>query len=279
MPELPEIETICNHLKLSIMNHNIEQVIVRKASLRWPINLELNKILQNNTIKNIYRRAKYLLIKCYNPYNSSHGHLIIHLGMSGKLSILDKSIPITKHDHLDLVLQNNTVLRYNDPRRFGAILWTNTNPLKHHLLKNLGPEPFDPLCTASYLLRKANRKTLSIKQFIMDNKIIVGVGNIYANEALFKSKIHPLSVTKNLKLTHMQKLITAIKKILRQAIEQGGTTLKDFFDPTGKAGTFSQTLQVYSKANQSCKICNTKIRQIKLGQRSTFFCEKCQVII
>ena len=161
MPELPEIETICKSLQTTIINHQIKQIIIRKDTLRWPINPELNKILQNKTIKNIYRRAKYLLLNCYNKKDDNSGHLIIHLGMSGKLSIVLKHSKnyniIDKHDHVDLILQNDTIIRYNDPRRFGSILWTTDNPLKHNLLVNLGPEPFDASFTARYLLKKANK--------------------------------------------------------------------------------------------------------------------------
>ncbi|MGD0465091.1 MAG: bifunctional DNA-formamidopyrimidine glycosylase/DNA-(apurinic or apyrimidinic site) lyase [Gammaproteobacteria bacterium] len=280
MPELPEIETICKSLQTTITNHQIKQIIIRKDTLRWPINPELNKILQNKTIKNIYRRAKYLLLNCYNKKDDNSGHLIIHLGMSGKLSIVPKHSKnyniIDKHDHVDLILQNDTIIRYNDPRRFGSILWTTDNPLKHNLLVNLGPEPFDASFTARYLLKKANKILLPIKQFIMDNKIVVGIGNIYANEALFKANIHPMNATKNLNLLKFQNLITAIQQTLKTAILQGGTTLKDFFDPNGKPGYFSQNIQVYGRANQPCLTCNTIISQVKLGQRSTFFCKNCQ---
>ena len=281
MPELPEVETICKSLQTTITNHLIKQVIIRKDTLRWPINPALNQILQNKIIKNIYRRAKYLLLNCYNNKNYSSGHLIIHLGMSGKLSVLQKHSKnydiIDKHDHVDLILQNDTIIRYNDPRRFGAILWTTDNPLKHNLLVNLGPEPFDATFTARYLLKKAKNTLLPIKQFIMDNKIVVGIGNIYANEALFKANIHPMSITKNLNLIKLQNLIIAIQQTLKTAILQGGTTLKDFFDPYGKPGHFTQTIKVYGRANQPCLICNTIIEQIKIGQRSTFFCENCQL--
>lgn len=279
MPELPEIETICRYLQQTITNYCIKQVIIRKTSLRWPINPELNKILQDCIINRIYRRAKYLLIDCYNKVTNHNGHIIIHLGMSGKLSIVGPKTSVTKHDHIDFVLQNNTILRYNDPRRFGAIIWTTINPLEHNLLSHLGPEPFDSIFNANYFFEKAKKKNLTIKQFIMNNKIVVGVGNIYANEALFTSKIHPISITKNLTLIQIKTLITAIRKILKQAILHGGTTLKDFFDPTGTPGTFSKTLQVYGRVNKSCLVCNTIIEQIKLGQRSTFFCKKCQPVI
>lgn len=278
MPELPEIETICTNLQQSISNYTIEQIIIRNPSLRWPINPHLSNILQNSVIKHIYRRAKYLLIACYNK-NSGESHLIIHLGMSGKLSVVNQSTPVIKHDHVDFVLREGVVLRYNDPRRFGSVLWTNNNPLEHNLLAHLGPEPFDPIFNAKYLFNQTKNKNVLIKQLIMNNKIVVGVGNIYANEALFRAKIHPLSISKNLSLLHLKNLVMAIRSILKQAISKGGTTLKDFFDPTGLPGTFVNTLKVYGKANQNCLVCNTKISQVKLGQRSTFFCDNCQFIV
>ena len=281
MPELPEIETICKSLQSTITNQQIKQVIIRKSTLRWPINPKLNQILQNKIIKNITRRAKYLLINCYDQKNISCGYLIIHLGMSGKLSIIPKGTKnyniINKHDHVDLVLHNNTILRYNDPRRFGAILWTTDNPLKHKLLIHLGPEPFDPIFTAKYLFKKATKITIPIKQFIMNNKIVVGVGNIYANEALFAAKIHPFTPTNKLSLTKIQNLTIAIKRILTAAILEGGTTLKDFFNTDGKPGYFAQTLKVYGRSNKPCVNCSTIISQIRLGQRSTFFCGTCQL--
>ena len=278
MPELPEIETICNYLKTAITDCKIEQVVVRKSSLRWPVDNRLSNILQNSIIKRVYRRAKYLLIDYYNNKKTVNGHLIIHLGMSGRLSIVNKATPAKKHDHIDFILHNGRILRYCDPRRFGAVLWTNNNPLEHKLLAHLGPEPFDPLFDAKYLFEKSKRTNLSIKQFIMNNKIVVGVGNIYANEALFAAKIHPLSVSKQLTLLHLKSLVIAIRKILKQAILQGGTTLKDFFDPTGSSGKFFNNLKVYGKSQQACLVCNTIIKQIKLGQRSTFFCHNCQII-
>jgi formamidopyrimidine-DNA glycosylase len=276
MPELPEVETVCQSLKKIAINQQIQTIIIRQYSLRWPINPKLEKILANITIKNIYRRAKYILIDCY------IGCLIIHLGMSGKISILSKqSINyniITKHDHYDIILNNNIIIRYNDPRRFGAMLWTEDDPSRHNLLINLGIEPFDPKFNAKYLFNKAKKTLSPVKQFIMNNKIVVGVGNIYANEALFEACINPASLAKNINLNQLNYLVKAIKKILKIAIAQGGTTLKDFFDPNGTPGYFVQSLKVYGRTNQPCLTCRAHISQIKLGQRSTFFCEFCQPI-
>lgn len=277
MPELPEIETICLDLQKKIINTTITKTIVRQKSLRWPINPKLPKILINYKILAIKRRAKYLLISCYNKKLNKHGTLIIHLGMSGKLIITEQVNTFKKHDHVDFILDNNIILRYNDPRRFGAILWTNKDPLTHKLLINLGAEPLDLRVNANYLLNKALNKNLSIKKFIMHNKIIVGIGNIYANEALFAAKIHPNTMAKKLDLNQMNKLLMAIRNILNIAIQQGGTTLKDFFSPNGQTGKFVNELKVYGKNKQACLECNTIINQLILGQRSTFYCPKCQI--
>ena len=278
MPELPEIETICNYLNCNIKGLLIKKVIIRQNSLRWKIPQQLSTILINQKISKIYRRAKYLIIDCYNKLDNYQGSLIIHLGMSGRLIVTSNNSIIQKHDHVDFILNNNTILRYNDPRRFGAILWTQKSPYEHYLLNKLGPEPFDTLLNAQYLLEKAKKqRTLSIKQFIMNNKIMVGVGNIYANEALFAAKINPTSLAKNLTIQHMEIILKSIRKILLQAIKQGGTTLKDFIIPNGQMGKFVNMLKVYGKNNLPCSSCNTEIIQLILGQRSTFYCPKCQI--
>lgn len=276
MPELPEVETVCIALNKQIINCRIKKIIIRQPQLRWPIDPNLTEILPNKMITSINRRAKYLLI------NLEIGYLIIHLGMSGKIIILTEHNVnyhnINKHDHVDIILDNNTILRYHDPRRFGAILWTTQDPYRHKLLSSLGPEPFDPIFSAKYLLNCANNKVMPIKQFIMTNQIVVGVGNIYANEALFIAKINPLKITKNLNRSEFIILIKSIKKILKQAIEQGGTTLKDFLNINGQPGYFAQTLKIYGKAKQPCLVCNTIIEEIKIAGRSSFFCTTCQPI-
>ena len=279
MPELPEIETIFNYLQRTINNNIIEQVIVRQFTLRWPIDNKLGFFLKNSLINRIYRRAKYLLIDCYKQKTNHYYHLIIHLGMAGKLTVVNNDVVHNKHDHVDFKLHNGKVLRYTDPRRFGSITLTNTNPLQHFLLINLGPEPFDVNFNAKYLLKKAYNKRLSIKQFIMDSKVVVGIGNIYANEALFAAKIHPLSTVKNMSLLQFKLLVKNIKKTLKEAILQGGTTLRDFFDPSGSKGKFINALKVYGKSNQSCTVCSHQIKHAKLGQRSTFFCNNCQLLV
>lgn len=277
MPELPEIETICQQLQHLIVNSSIIATIMRQKILRWPINPKLPKILINYQITSIKRRGKYLLIFCYNQNLNKHGNLIIHLGMSGKLIIANKLDPLQKHDHVDFILDNGMILRYHDARRFGAIIWTHKDPLTHKLLINLGAEPLEPAIDASYLFNKAANTNLSIKQFIMNNKIIVGIGNIYANEALFAAKIHPKTIAKKLNLCQMEQLLISIRNVLNAAIKQGGTTFKDFLNPYGQIGNFVNHLKVYGRHNQACLDCNNIINQLNLGQRSTFYCPVCQI--
>lgn len=276
MPELPEVETVCRALNKQIINERIKKIIIRQHNLRWPIDRNLTNILPNKIIKAIHRRAKYLLV------NLELGHLIIHLGMSGKITIFKEQDinynNINKHDHIDIILDNNVIIRYNDPRRFGAILWTIEDPYQHKLLINLGLEPFNPLFSAKYLLQQAQNKLTPIKQFIMNNQIVVGVGNIYANEALFAAKINPLRRAKELTISEFAILIKAIKQILKTAIEQGGTTLKDFLNINNQPGYFVQSLKIYGRSKQSCLVCNTIIQETKIAGRSSFFCTNCQPI-
>lgn len=270
MPELPEVETVCRSLISSILKQPIVTVIVRQFKLRHPIPKNLPKILRGKFVEKISRRGKYILL------GTKTGTLIIHLGMSGNLQIKPQNHPIIKHDHVEIILNNNLALCYNDPRRFGAILWTNQDPLKHPLLKKLGPEPFAKEFTAAYLFDQAKSSQGPIKQFIMNNHIVTGVGNIYANEALFAAKINPLQKAKQLSLCSWQTLVKEIKKLLRRAIKYGGTTIKDHQDSHGKKGSFQNKLKIYGRANQPCYNCNTKLTRIKIGQRSTIFCPQCQ---
>ena len=270
MPELPEVETTLRGISPYIEKQTITKVIVRQHSLRWPIPVNLSTTLVNKTIIGIERRAKYLLLK------TSDGALIIHLGMSGHLRILSQSLPANKHDHVDLEFQNKKILRFNDPRRFGAFLWVDGNPLNHALLKHLGVEPLTKELTGRYLWQIAQNRKVSIKSFLMDNKVVTGIGNIYATEALFDAKIHPLAMANSLSIERLSRLTQSCKKILKQAIKRGGTTLKDFIHSDGKPGYFANQLKVYGRAGLSCLICNTTLHFIKIGQRSTVYCNKCQ---
>lgn len=273
MPELPEVETTLRGITPHILNQTIRQVIVRQAKLRWPIQSDINQLVRGKTVHSITRAGKYLLL------TTQTGTMIFHLGMSGNLRIFTASTSPKKHDHVDIVFSNQVILRLNDPRRFGAFLWTTNDPRKHVLLAYLGPEPLSKQFSAKYLWALAQKRKVPVKAFIMDSKTVVGVGNIYANEALFDARIHPHQLACSISLLQYTALIKSIKKILRKAIQQGGTTLKDFVDSTGKPGYFSMQLKVYGKSRRPCVQCKTEIEETRLGQRSTFYCPLCQKLI
>jgi formamidopyrimidine-DNA glycosylase len=268
MPELPEVEVSRLGISPHLVGATVKSIDVRTPKLRWPIPYEL-KLLEGQVIRRISRRAKYLLLEV------DQGTAIIHLGMSGSLRILDAPIEPGKHDHVDLFLTSGKVLRYNDPRRFGAWLWADKGEW-HPVLENMGPEPLTDAFDADYIAKRAVAKRVTIKQFIMDNKHVVGVGNIYANESLFLSRILPTREAGSLSLSEWQQLVEVIKVVLAKAIEQGGTTLKDFAQADGKPGYFAQQLLVYGRAGEACFECGGLIREQKIGQRNTFFCSVCQ---
>jgi len=270
MPELPEVETTRCGIAPHIENNTITKVIVRNRNLRWPIPTGLNSKLNQQKIISVTRRAKYLLI------NTNIGSLIIHLGMSGSLRILQGNEVVEKHDHFELQFKDGLCLRLRDPRRFGCVLWTKDDPRQHKLLLNLGPEPLDKAFNAEQLFEKSRKRKTTIKQFIMDAKIVVGVGNIYASESLFLAAIKPTRLAGKITKQNAKDLTAAIKKILKQAIKQGGTTLKDFKSSDGKPGYFQQKLKVYDRKNEPCTQCKKRIKQVTLGQRSTFYCSYCQ---
>ncbi len=270
MPELPEVETTCRGIKPHIKDNTISKVIVRNRSLRWPIPTGLNNKLKQHTVTDVYRRSKYLLIK------TDTGTLIIHLGMSGSLRILDSTAAVEKHDHFELQFENGICLRLRDPRRFGCVLWEKNDPLQHKLLVKLGPEPLTDAFNAELLYEKSRKRKTSIKQFIMDANIVVGVGNIYASESLFLAGVHPKRLAGKITKKNATDLTAAIKKILKQAIKQGGTTLKDFTSSEGKPGYFKQELKVYDRKAEPCVNCGKAITQAVIGQRSTFYCTHCQ---
>ncbi|MDH5484527.1 MAG: bifunctional DNA-formamidopyrimidine glycosylase/DNA-(apurinic or apyrimidinic site) lyase [Gammaproteobacteria bacterium] len=270
MPELPEVETSRRGIQPHVINKPISDVIIRQKKLRWPIPARLKTELINQTFHSVERRGKYLLLQ------SGKGCLIIHLGMSGSLRITDTSRAPEKHDHFDILFNDKTILRLRDPRRFGAVLWTKKNPLQHKLLQGLGPEPLTEDFTAKYLAQKAKNRRISIKSFIMNSQVVVGVGNIYANEALFLAGINPKRQCNRISITRLQNLTQAIKEILSKAIQQGGTTLRDFTHEDGKPGYFQQTLNVYGKKDQPCPHCGTPLKHIQQQQRSTYYCCICQ---
>lgn len=270
MPELPEVETIRRCISPEIVGQTVTRVIVRNASLRWPVPTELVRCLPTQRIDAVERRAKYLVIR------TDAGSAIIHLGMSGKLLICSQDKRVEKHDHLDMAFTNGKVLRFNDPRRFGCALWTSEDPARHPLLANLGKEPLEDDLTGEYLFHKSRGRSLKIKEFLMNSRIVVGIGNIYANESLFAAGIHPGRSAGHISLKRYERLNAAVKEVLTNAVKQGGTTLRDFCDAAGNPGYFQLKLMVYDRAGQPCPACGSLIQQIRIGQRSTYFCKKCQ---
>ncbi len=270
MPELPEIETIRRGLTPHLVGHTIKRAAVYQHALRWPIPATLAKTLAGQTIRSLRRRAKYLLI------DLDQGTLIIHLGMSGRLYLLKHASKHGTHDHCEFFLEDDHVLRFTDPRRFGAILWTTAAANEHPLLASLGPEPLEKNFSADYLWRITRKRTVAIKLFIMTNQHVVGIGNIYAAESLFAAGISPLKPAGELTHSQCTHLVAAIRNVLRAAIRAGGTTLKDFVNGDGKPGYFSQQLHVYGRAAQPCIRCHTLLTSIAMGQRSTVYCAHCQ---
>ncbi len=270
MPELPEVETTLRGVQPHIQHQRIKAIVVRQHKLRWPIPHDIQLQLQDKEITHIERRGKYLLFK------TSSGTLIIHLGMSGSLRILNHDTPVQKHDHVDIEFTNKIILRYTDPRRFGAILWTIDDVSLHPLIAKLGVEPLEHHFSGHYLLQHASKRTTPIKSLIMENKTVVGIGNIYATEALFLAKIHPASPSKSLSQEQMNCLVKTIKAVLQQAIKSGGTTLKDFVNCEGKPGYFFLELNVYGRVGQPCTRCYLPLETMRIGQRTTVFCQNCQ---
>ncbi len=270
MPELPEVETTRRGITLHLEGKIIKTVIVREKRLRWQIPDILAVILPNQQIQQIHRRGKYLLFEC------SAGHVLIHLGMSGSLQVLPSNTPPKKHAHLDIVFTHGQCLRYHDPRRFGCVLWTSDPILDHPLLINLGPEPLSAAFTGKHLHHKAQGRRVAVKNYIMNSHIVVGVGNIYANEALFLAGIHPACAAGSISLVRYQRLADMIKQVLSAAIEMGGTTLRDFTDSVGKPGYFKQALRVYGRAGNACVQCGNSVLGQKIGQRATYYCPVCQ---
>ncbi|MBI6272715.1 bifunctional DNA-formamidopyrimidine glycosylase/DNA-(apurinic or apyrimidinic site) lyase [Proteus mirabilis] len=268
MPELPEVETSRRGIEPHLVGNILHYAIVRNSNLRWPVSEKI-KTLLDEPILSVKRRAKYLLIEL------NQGWIIVHLGMSGSVRILPEEQPEEKHDHIDLVFRDGKVLRYTDPRRFGAWLWCE-DLATSSVLAHLGPEPLSAQFNAQYLYQQSKNKKIAIKPWLMDNKLVVGVGNIYANEALFSSGIMPDRKASSLTEQECDVLVNAIKTVLTRSIEQGGTTLKDFLQSDGKPGYFAQELFVYGRKDKACLICGHTIESIKQGQRSTFFCRHCQ---
>ncbi len=268
MPELPEVETTRRGIAPHIEGSRVSAVIVREPRLRWPVPVNLAELLSGSHFMTARRRAKYLLL------DTQQGTLMVHLGMSGSLRLMPADSPPLFHDHVDIVLDNGLCLRYNDPRRFGSFHWLASD--SHPLLDHLGPEPLAEGFDGDYLYVKSRKRKVSIKQFVMDGKVVVGVGNIYANEALFTAGIRPDRAAGRVSLARYNVLVDSIKVILTRAIEQGGTTLRDFVGSDGQPGYFAQQLRVYGRSTQPCRVCKEALVEIRQSGRSTVFCRQCQ---
>jgi formamidopyrimidine-DNA glycosylase len=276
MPELPEVEVTRRGVAPHIEGRTVETVVMRRDGLRWPFPPQLQQLLAGRQVLRTGRRGKYLLI------HFEHGTLIVHLGMSGHLRVMDSGIEPEKHDHFDLVVQapqGLQVLRMKDPRRFGAVLWHDDADglLAHHvLLRGLGVEPLEPGFSGKLLYDQTRQRSAAVKLVLLAGDIVVGVGNIYASESLFRAGINPKTPARRISLARYEKLAQAVREILAEAIVQGGSTLRDFISVNGQSGYFQQTYFVYDRAGVPCKVCAAPIRQIKQGQRSTFYCVNCQ---
>jgi formamidopyrimidine-DNA glycosylase len=270
MPELPEVETTRRGIEPHLVGTCIRQLTLRTAKLRWPLDPALCELLPGQPIHAVERRAKYLLLRL------ERGTLLLHLGMSGSLRFVPAVTPPGKHDHVDLLLATGLLLRFQDPRKFGALLWVTGDPYQHPLLARLGPEPLSARLNGQALYKASRARRIAVKPFIMDQQTVVGVGNIYASEALFRAGISPTVPAGKVSLARWKRLADEIKLVLQEAIAAGGTTLQDFAQSDGKPGYFKQQLLVYGRAGKPCTICHEPIELIRLGQRSTFFCRNCQ---
>lgn len=269
MPELPEVETTCRGIAPHVLTRRVQTVHLRVPALRWPIAPEIAHELPGQRIVAVHRRAKYLLIE------AQTGSVLLHLGMSGMLRLLPAGQVADKHDHADLVLDSGRMLRLTDPRRFGCLLW-QARGQQHELLRGLGPEPLADGFDGDHLWRRAQGRTVPVKSFVMDQGVVVGVGNIYAAEALFRAGIHPLRAAGRVARARYAALAEAIKTILAAAIVRGGTTLRDFLNPDGAPGYFEQELFVYGREGEACRVCGATVRSLRLGQRASCYCPRCQ---
>ncbi len=270
MPELPEVETTRRGIEPHLLGRRITGLVIRERRLRWPIPGALERTLPGQIVLGVRRRAKYLLL------DTTAGTAILHLGMSGSLRLVPRDTPIGKHDHVDILLDSGLSLRLTDPRRFGALLWTTEPADQHELLAALGPEPLSDAFDGTHLFNAAHARKLAVKNFIMDSHIVVGVGNIYASEALFIAGIHPTRPAGRISHARYVVLSLAIKSVLAASIKMGGTTLRDFVGGDGQPGYFKQTLRVYDRLDEPCRQCGTPIRRKRIGQRSSFYCVQCQ---
>jgi formamidopyrimidine-DNA glycosylase len=270
VPELPEVETTRRGIRTALRGRAVTGLVLRELRLRWPVDRKLPAVLAGQRVVDVRRRAKYLLIEL------ERGTLLAHLGMSGSLRVLPADASLLTHDHYDLLLDSGQCLRFNDPRRFGSLHWVIGDPAAHPLLAGLGPEPLEHEFDADYLTARAKRRRVAIKQFLMDQRVVVGVGNIYASEALFRAGIHPRRAAGRVSRERFERLVEAVREVLDEAIRQGGTTLRDYVNAEGTPGYFRQKLFVYERADEPCRRCGTAVRQVIQGQRSTYYCPACQ---
>ncbi len=252
------------------MQRRVVEFVVRERRLRWPIPAHVESAVCEQTVRGIERRAKYLLIRF------DAGTLILHLGMSGSLRLVKRDAPLKTHDHWDLRVDSGWILRFHDPRRFGSLHWTDADPLQHPLLVKLAPEPLSKAFDGEYLFRATRKRGVAVKQFIMNSQVVVGVGNIYASEALFRARISPRRAARRLTRAEATALARAIKDVLSEAIKIGGTTLRDYVNADGAPGYFRQKLFVYERAGEACRVCKSAVKQFVQGQRSTYWCSTCQ---
>ncbi|SNR93430.1 DNA-(apurinic or apyrimidinic site) lyase [Methylobacillus rhizosphaerae] len=272
MPELPEVEVTRRGLE-PLVGAVVSRVVIRQPAMRWPIPGHLPQTLDSARLLELKRRGKYIIARF------ECGCLILHLGMSGRLCLLEQDTAPEKHDHFDLHFADGRVMRLRDPRRFGAVLWAGTQPESHALLSVLGPEPLDETFNGDFLHRAIRSRSSPIKTVIMDSHLVVGVGNIYASESLFRAGIHPQTPARSLDLQQCERLVQEIKLTLQAALQAGGSSLRDFFGADGNPGYFQQTYFVYGRTGEACRVCQTPIEVLRLGQRSTFYCRVCQKAI
>ncbi len=270
MPELPEVETTRRDIMSAVVGRRIAAVTVYDRRLRWPVPPDLPRILADRRVLALDRRSKYLL------FRFDAGTMIVHFGMTGSLRILAEAPPRRPHDHIDWVLDDGSTLRYHDPRRFGSVLWTTDDPQNHPLLRDLGPEPLEAGFDGMHLWKAARNRSVAIKSLLMDSQVVVGVGNIYANEALFRAGIRPSRPAHRVSRIRMAKLADAVRGVLGEAIAHGGSTLRDYVNGRGEPGRFQLTYFVYGRDGDACRVCGAAIRSQYIGQRNTFFCPVCQ---
>jgi formamidopyrimidine-DNA glycosylase len=270
MPELPEVETTRRGIEPYLPGRRVVAVTLRTAKLRFPLQQSLCTTLPGLSFRTVSRRGKYLLL------TMDGGTLLIHLGMSGHLHLSAQGNPPGKHDHFEMALDNGTLLRLNDPRKFGTVLWLEGDPFNHSLLAGLGPEPLADGFTPEYLYKISHKRKVAIKVLIMNSRLVVGVGNIYANEALFQARIAPQQQAGTLSPAECRRLVAAVKKVLAEAIQRGGTSLHDYVDVDGNPGYFGLNLLVYGRGGEECRVCGTTLLQNRLGGRATCWCPHCQ---